>query len=72
MVDALPPRRTWTSPTLGVKFEMFEDGLALFYPGGECFKDPEELFQERNQTQQTLERAMAKLRELGINPEELE
>jgi Uma2 family endonuclease len=62
----------WTSPTLGIKFDMFEDGLALFYPDGERFKDPEELFQERNQTQRKLDRAIAKLRELGIDPTEFE
>jgi len=62
----------WTSPTLGIKFDMYDDGLALFYPDGERFKDPEELFEERNQTQQKLDRAIAKLRELGIDPDELE
>jgi Uma2 family endonuclease len=62
----------WTSPTLGIKFDMFEDGLALFYPDGERFKDPEELFQERNQTQRKLDRAIARLRELGIDPTEFE
>ncbi|MBE9136418.1 Uma2 family endonuclease [Nodosilinea sp. LEGE 07088] len=62
----------WTSPALGVTFDMFEDGLALFYPNGERFKDPEELYQERNQTQRKLDRAMEKLRELGIDPSELE
>ena len=62
----------WTSPTLGITFDMFEDGLALFYPNGERFKDPEELFQERNQTQRKLDRAIAKLRELGIDSTEFE
>lgn len=62
----------WTSPTLGIKFDMYDDGLALFYPDGERFKDPEELFEERHQTQQKLDRAIAKLRELGIDPDELE
>jgi hypothetical protein len=62
----------WTSPTLGIKFDMFEDGLALFYPDGERFKDPEELFQERNQTQRKLDRAIARLRELGIDSTEFE
>jgi len=62
----------WRSPTLGITFDMFEDGLALFYPNGERFKDPEELYQERNQTQRKLDRAMEKLRELGIDPSELE
>jgi Uma2 family endonuclease len=62
----------WTSPTLGIKFDMFDDGLAVFYPNGERFKDPEELFQERDQVRQTLDRALAKLREMGIDPDALE
>lgn len=61
----------WISPTLGIKFDMFEDGLALFYPDGDRFKDPEELFQERNWAQQKLDQALAKLRELGIDPDQL-
>jgi Uma2 family endonuclease len=75
----------WSSPTLGIRFEMFEDGLAIFHPDGEPFKDPDELFnerdqaqqerdqvqQERDQAQQERDRAFAKLRELGIDPSEL-
>ncbi|MFQ3617564.1 MAG: Uma2 family endonuclease [Cyanobacteriota bacterium] len=69
----------WTSPTLGIRFEMFEDGLAVFFPTGELFKDPADLFQERDQAvqerddvRQRLEQARAKLRELGIDPDTLE
>jgi Uma2 family endonuclease len=47
----------WISPTLGIRFEMFEDGLAVFYPNGESFKDPDELFEERNQAQQERDQA---------------
>ena len=54
----------WASPVLGIRFEMFEDGLSIFYPSGELFKDPEEFAAERD-------RAWAKLRELGIDPSEL-
>jgi Uma2 family endonuclease len=68
----------WSSPTLGIRFEMFDDGLAIFHPDGERFKDPDELFnerdqvqQERDQAQQERDRAFAKLRELGIDPSEL-
>lgn len=75
----------WTSPTLGIRFEMFNDGLAIFHPNGEPFKDPDEIFeerdqvrqerdqaqQERDQAQQERDRAFAKLRELGIEPTEL-
>jgi Uma2 family endonuclease len=54
----------WTSPTLGIRFEMFEDGLAVFHPNGERFKDPIEFIDERD-------RAFAKLRELGFDPTDL-
>jgi len=54
----------WTSPMLGVRFEMFADGLALFYPNGESFNDPDTILEERD-------RAFAKLRELGIDPSDL-
>ncbi|MFM8293184.1 MAG: Uma2 family endonuclease [Microcystaceae cyanobacterium] len=72
----------WTSPLLGVRFEMSSEGLALFHPNGEPFQDPETLFeerdlaqqernlaqQERDLAQQERDRAFAKLRELGIDP----
>ncbi|MEM8604183.1 MAG: Uma2 family endonuclease [Cyanobacteria bacterium P01_H01_bin.121] len=75
----------WTSPCLAIRFVLFEDGLTVYYPDGEPFKDPEELGQERNQAlaerNQAVEernqafterdRAWAKLRELGIDPEQL-
>ncbi|MEB3230883.1 MAG: Uma2 family endonuclease [Leptolyngbyaceae bacterium] len=68
----------WHSPLLGIRFEMFEDGLAVFYPNGEEFKlmgdymdERDQLAQERDLAQQERDRAFAKLRELGIDPEEL-
>ena len=69
----------WTSPTLGIRFEMFDDGLAVFHPDGERFKDPDEVFEERKSSAARNEirpsrnetRAFAKLRELGIDPETL-
>lgn len=54
----------WISPMLGVRFEMFADGLTMFYPTGEPFNDPDTILEERD-------RAFAKLRELGINPSDL-
>ncbi len=37
----------WISPVLGIRFELFEDGLSVFHPSGEIFKDPEEWEAER-------------------------
>lgn len=50
---------------------MFADGLALFYPNGEPFKDPEVIFAERDQAQQQRDLAFAKLRKLGVDPSTL-
>jgi Uma2 family endonuclease len=67
-----PLNLPWASPVLGIEFKMFDDGLTVFYPNGDAFQDPEEVLQERAQTQEKLNRAWAKLRELGIEPEDLE
>ena len=75
----------WTSPLLGVRFEMFADGLALFYPNGDPFNDSDRILeewdrvrqerdvvqQERDRVQQERDRAFARLRELGIDPSDL-
>lgn len=66
-----PLHLPWVSPTLNIRFELFDDGLAVFYPNGESFKEPEEILIERDQTQDKLDRAMAKLKELGVDPEEV-
>jgi len=59
-----PLNLPWASPLLKIRFELLDDGLAVFYPSGEPFKDPEEFIEERD-------RAFAKLKELGIDPSEL-
>ncbi|MGB0560404.1 MAG: Uma2 family endonuclease [Spirulinaceae cyanobacterium] len=75
----------WTSPLLGIHFRQDEAGLHVFYPNGEPFTNPEVGLSERDaaqaqrdaaqereqQTQQQLDAALAKLRELGIDPETL-
>lgn len=68
----------WTSPILNIRFELSREGLAIFYPNGEPFQHPEEFIeerdkarQERDKAQQERDRAFAKLRELGIDPNEL-
>jgi Uma2 family endonuclease len=66
-----PLNLPWASPILGIEFKLFDDGLRVFYPNGEEFKDPEDVLQQSEQTQQKLDRAWAKLRELGIDPEVL-
>lgn len=61
----------WTSPILNIRFELSAEGLAIFYPNGEPFQHPEEFIEERDKAQQERDKAFAKLRELGIDPNEL-
>ncbi len=75
----------WRSPLLGINFRLSDDELEIYYPNGERFLTYVELgnlLQEtRNQLQETLnqlqetetkaDRLAAKLRELGIDPENL-
>ncbi|MCW6036767.1 Uma2 family endonuclease [Spirulina subsalsa FACHB-351] len=59
-----PLHLPWTSPLLNIRFECSPEGLAVYHPDGELFKEPEAVFEERD-------RAFAKLRELGIDPNTL-
>ncbi|MEO1145963.1 MAG: hypothetical protein AAFY26_10230 [Cyanobacteria bacterium J06638_22] len=44
----IPPLNLpWVSQVLGIEFQLFNDGLQVFYSNGDVFKDPEEVFQER-------------------------
>ncbi|WP_008312795.1 Uma2 family endonuclease [Leptolyngbya sp. PCC 6406] len=75
----------WSSPILGIRFELFEDGLGVFYPDGTPFQDPDQVFEERDRAQEERDRAQeerdraqaerdrawAKLQELGIDPSQL-
>ncbi|MGB0560182.1 MAG: Uma2 family endonuclease [Spirulinaceae cyanobacterium] len=67
----IPANLPWTSPLLGIRFEMLEDGLAVFHPNGKPFKDPEAFALGEEVAQAERDRAFAKLRELGVNPEDL-
>ncbi len=49
----------WVSPLLGIRFELFEDGLSVFHPSGEIFKDPEEWEAERTLIREERDAAQA-------------
>jgi Uma2 family endonuclease len=61
----------WTSPRLQIRFELFEDGLSVFYPDGREFRKPEAALLAQEQAQAKLNQALAKLQELGIDPDTL-
>ena len=67
----------WVSPRLGVRFELRVDHLHLFDPDGRPFLSYMEGIQERKamarrneELSQKTERLAARLRALGIDPEE--
>jgi Uma2 family endonuclease len=68
-----PLNLPWRSPILGIEFRLFDDGLAVFYPDGEEFQDPEILGQERAQLKNLineatdLETLKQAIRDAGIN-----
>ena len=75
----------WVSPRLEIRFELTETGLEIYRPDGQKFLTPVELNQLRQQEQQRAEQAeqelelerqraekfAERLRELGVNPDEL-
>lgn len=67
----IPDHLPWTSPLLGIRFELTEDGLAVFHPNGQPFKDPEAFALGEEVAKAERDRAFAKLRELGIDPADL-
>jgi hypothetical protein len=60
----------WSSPRLGIRFDMSGEELRIFAPDGQPFVSFSELKRQREQAEQRAERLAARLRELGIEPEE--
>jgi Uma2 family endonuclease len=62
----------WISPRLGIQFVLNQEtGLEIYYPNGEKFLTSVELAQKVREAEQRAERLAKRLRELGINPENL-
>ena len=68
----------WVSPRLGIRFELSDTTLTIYTPDGNPFLTPVELAQERDQARQQAEeerqradRLAARLRELGVDPEQV-
>jgi hypothetical protein len=76
-LEEIEPMAGWVSPRLGVRFEIERDVLQLDRPDGERFATYVELIEQREQERQRAEqehqraeRLAARLRALGIEPEE--
>ncbi|MGD1900931.1 MAG: Uma2 family endonuclease [Geitlerinemataceae cyanobacterium] len=49
----------WVSPLLEIRFELFDDGLAVFHPNGERFAEPEAGLLERDRAKLDRQQAEA-------------
>jgi hypothetical protein len=84
-LESLENLDNWVSPRLGIRFQLAEPELLLYYPDGQPFtsynqeRQRAETERQRAETErqraeverQRAERLAAKLRELNINPEEI-
>ncbi|MBE9239845.1 Uma2 family endonuclease [Synechocystis salina] len=61
----------WTSPLLGIRFLLTPDTLEIYYPDGRKFLTTVEFNQEMAKEKQRADRLAAKLKELGVDPEEI-
>jgi Uma2 family endonuclease len=63
------PMSGWLSPKLGIRFELHDD-LTIYRPDGRPLETYLEIARQRERSEQRAERLAAKLRELGLDPEE--
>ncbi|MFY7997235.1 MAG: Uma2 family endonuclease [Candidatus Kapaibacteriota bacterium] len=70
-LEVIPEMSDWTSPRLGVRFDISSGELVLQKPDGTTFLSYAELENVLSETRKRLNTFAAKLRELGINPDSL-
>lgn len=68
---AIDQAEGWTSPRLGVRFEKEDGELRIIRPDGRRFLTYLELQQQAEQERQRAERLAQRLREMGIDPEQI-
>jgi Uma2 family endonuclease len=73
----IPQMHGWVSPRLGIRFELQGGELRIYKPNGERFATYVELEamreqanRERDEARQEVERLRARMRELGIDPDQ--
>ena len=67
---AISEMNGWTSPLLNIRFELASAPMTIRYPDGRPFLTFQELGEERDRERARADRLAAKLRELGIDPDE--
>ena len=77
-LDKINSMDNWVSPRLGIRFDMSGEELQLYHSNGEIFQGIEQIKEQLQQKEIALEEEQKrsqilakKLREMGINPDEL-
>jgi len=70
-LEAIDNVQNWVSPRLGIRFELTDESLNIFNPDGTKFLTYLEQFEQKEQALDVMAKYAAKLREMGINPEDL-
>jgi Uma2 family endonuclease len=78
ILEEISEMQGWVSPQLGIRFELAESDLVLYRPDGRRFLTSVELDQRAEQerdradsAQAQVNRLAARLRELGVDPEQM-
>jgi len=61
----------WVSPRLQIRFQITDQGLEIYRPDGQRFLTYSELGLELEQERSRVQALESKLRELGVNPDEI-
>ena len=61
----------WVSPRLQIRFQIIDQGLEIYRPDGQRFLTYSELGLELEQERSRVQVLESKLRELGVNPDEI-
>jgi Uma2 family endonuclease len=64
ILQVIPQMNGWISPRLGIRFEVSNNELKLYYPDGQPFQSYAKL-------KERAEKLAAKIRELGLDPDNL-
>jgi Uma2 family endonuclease len=65
----IQPILCWVSPLLGIRFELADD-LTIYRPDGRPFETYREVERRANESERRAERLAARLRALGLDPDE--
>jgi Uma2 family endonuclease len=61
----------WVSPRLQIRFQIIDQGLEIYRPDGQRFLTYSELGLKLEQERSRVQVLESKLRELGVNPDEI-